>query len=99
MVVALASLAGPFDFGGGSSAPHKNLGRIRTSWGQLFSARPALTQQPERDNPDRPCSYGQMFIVLLLLCVLMVVGAGVCLIAILGMWDKPEAATKERLNH
>jgi hypothetical protein len=24
-----------------------------------------------------------------LLCVLMVVGAGVCLIAILGMWDKP----------
>lgn len=40
-----------------------------------------------------------MFIVLLLLCVLMVVGAGVCLIAILGMWDKPEAATKERLNH
>lgn len=30
-----------------------------------------------------------MFVVLLVLCVLMVVGAGVCLIAILGMWDKP----------
>ena len=31
-----------------------------------------------------------MFAVLLALCVLMVVGAGLCLIAILGMWDKPK---------
>jgi hypothetical protein len=39
-----------------------------------------------------------MFAVLLALCVLMVVGAGVCLIAIWGMWDKgskPETATED----
>jgi len=32
-----------------------------------------------------------MFVVLLVLCVLMVVGAGVCLIALLGAWDEGPA--------
>lgn len=39
-----------------------------------------------------------MFVVLLVLCVLMVVGAGVCLIAILGMWDKTSVETESSGN-
>ncbi len=36
-----------------------------------------------------------MFVVLLVLCVLMVVGAGVCLIALLGMWDEGPTSDNE----
>ncbi len=36
-----------------------------------------------------------MFVVLLVLCVLMVIGTGVCLIAILGMWDEAPSPDSE----
>jgi len=43
----------------------------------------------DRDNQRTAWFYELMGAVLILLSVLMVVGAAICLIAILGMWDEP----------
>jgi len=49
----------------------------------------------DRDNQRTAWFYELMGAVLILLSVLMVVGAAICLIAILGMWDNPSKSNGE----